>query len=109
MWRTRAVVDLLLRDVCGLPEEADRAPRELLLRARRRARLVAVVDVAALSVLFALRERTGTFLSFAGTEAVFTLGVLAVAVHAGFRLAQAESLGAVARACAELEAREPEP
>lgn len=108
MWRTRAVVDLLLEDVCGLPQEADREPREILLLARRRARLVALLDFAALAVLFALRDRAETFLASEGTEAVFTLGVLAVAVHAGFRLAQAASLGAVTRACAELEAREAE-
>jgi len=108
MWRTRAVVDLLIRDVSGLPEEPDREPLEVLRRARRRARLVALLDLGALATLFALRDRAGVFLAGEGTEAVFSLGVLAVAAHAGFRLAQAGSLGAVARVCEELESREPE-
>lgn len=108
MWRTRAVIDLLLEDVSGLRPEPERPPAELLRRARRRARLVALVDLAALATLFVLRDRAGLFLSSEGVETVFTLGVLAVAAHAGFRLAQAGSLDAVARVCAELEEREPE-
>jgi hypothetical protein len=108
MWRTRAVVNLLLQDVCGLPEEPDRPAVEILRRARRRALLVVLLDLAALAVLFTLRERERAFLTASGGDAIFTLGVLAVAVHAGFRLAQARVLRAVAGLSEDLVLREPE-
>lgn len=108
MWRTRAVIDLMLEEVAGLPARSEADPEEVLRRARRRARFVALLDLVALATLFALRDRSGIFLAGEGIETVFTLGALAVATHAGFRLAQASALTAVERLCADLRARDPE-
>lgn len=72
---------------------------EALARAERRALAVVVLDWAALAVLFLFRDTAETFLPFDGSiETVFTVGVLAVAVHSGFRLGQLEKYRAVRRA-----------
>jgi hypothetical protein len=63
--------------------------REALSRARRRAVLVVCLDAAALLVLFLFRERGQTFLPTGPQEeTIFTLGVIVIAVHLGFRLGQ---------------------
>ena len=64
---------------------------------------MAIADWLAILTLFALRDGTTGFLSTGASEqGLFTLGVLAVATHAGFRLAQREKYAAVARALEEL-------
>lgn len=114
MWRTRAVVTMLIDDIAKLDlrsvEEGDSPSEpetELLAGAIRRARLVVAVDCLAILVLFVFRDSTRPFLPINQTiETVFTAGVLAVAVHAGFRWAQLEGLRSVRRLCAELRERE---
>lgn len=118
MWRTRAVVSLLVQDVAGLdvPEiDSDRgasaepaAEIEPLSRACRRASLVVALDWLALLVLFLLRDATRPFLPVgASVDTVFTLGALAVASHAGFRWAQLLKYRVIARSCAALRERDP--
>lgn len=122
MWRTRAVRSLLVREVAGLrPDlaededgqevarrqaEADLAAVE---RARRRAWLVVALDWVAILALVLLAQHEAPLLVLGRSEqAVFTLAILIVAVHSGFRLGQMEKYGAVARACRELAERDPE-
>lgn len=113
MWRTRAIVSTLIEDVAALRHQtpgSDPEPSglELLDRAKKRARLVVALDWIALAVLFVFRDPGRAFLPAGpSVEAVFTLGVLAVAVHSGFRLGQLEKLAAVERACRELLERDP--
>lgn len=79
------------------------AQLEVLHQATRRAKLVIALDWVALAVLFLFRDTAAPFLPFNGTiETVFTLGVLAVAVHSGFRLGQLEKYRAVLRAHEEV-------
>ncbi len=111
MWRTRAVLSLLYEEVAGVRSD-DGEPEEAvggLERARRRARLVVGLDWAALLVLLLLSDRSAAFLTLGPTESTaFSLAILAVAVHSGFRLGQLEKLNAVARAGARLVNRDPE-
>lgn len=120
MMRLKAVRGLLVGEVASLrvaavesaEEGFDAASeqvareREALAKARRRALLVAVLDGVALAVLFAFRDAGRAFLSTEGEELVFTLGVLVVAVHLGFRLAQFLQLRTVERLYEELLGRE---
>ncbi len=119
MWRTRAVLAMLAEDVAGLRRPGERGQQdegdgltgatelEALAQARRRAVLVVGVDLMAVAVLFLARDHGAPFLPWAASvETVFTLGVLAVTLHAGFRLGQLEKLQAVARLCEDLAARE---
>ena len=113
MWRTRAVVTMLVEDVARLDlprteeSESPEAPEtEVLDKAIRRSRLVVVVDCLALLILFLFRDPARSFLPVNQTvETVFTFGVLAVAVHAGFRWAQLDGLRSVRHLCAELRQR----
>ena len=117
MLRLRAVRALLVDDVGNLrvvrgeeiaPEEELAREREALERARKRSALVAAVDLAAIAVLFALRDPGRVFLFLGrGEETAFTLGVLALAVHLGFRLAQYQAYRDLARLHQELVEREP--
>ena len=105
MLRIQAIEELLIDDVAHLrrsdPSGGERH-RELV-KARQRALLVAVFDWVAIAVLFFLREPLSDFLSLgAGEESVFTLAVLAIAVHSGFRLGQWEKFRAVERAIESL-------
>lgn len=120
MMRLKAVRGLLVGEVASLRvaavESAEEGfdadseqvarEREALAKARRRALLVAVLDGAALAVLFYFRDAGRAFLSTEGEEVVFTLGVLVVAVHLGFRLAQFLQLRTVERLYEELLGRE---
>ncbi len=102
MWRTRAVLSMLLEDVGGLRS----ADEESLDKERRRCRWVIGIDWLAIILLVASHDHAAAQLAFGGTpQMVFTLGILAVAVHSGFRLGQLEKLNAVARLKAELERR----
>lgn len=81
--------------------------REALAGARRRAVLMIAFDAAAIAVLFALRDPAAPFLPLGPqVETVFTLGVLAVAVHLGLRLGQYLTYRNVARVWEELLERE---
>ena len=117
MWRTRAVISMLIEDIAGLTLPADResdadegAGRpelEPLAKAIRRARLVIAVDSIAILTLFLFRDPSKPFLPGHQTiETVFTLGVLAVAAHAGFRWGQLDCYRSVQRLCDELLDRE---
>jgi hypothetical protein len=79
------------------------AQLEALQQAERRAKLVVALDWLALAVLFVFRDTAAPFLPFDGTiETIFTLGVLAVAIHSGFRLGQLEKYRAVLRVHEEI-------
>ena len=123
MWRTRAIVSMLLEDVAALrisrtgARGEDSVPAteqvplglELLEGARKRARLVVAFDWIALLLLFIFRDQGRAFLPTGpSVEVLFTLGILAVAVHSGFRLGQLEKLGSVKRVCREILERDPE-
>ena len=110
MWRTRAVRSMLLEDVAHLRGGGREEPPGIqeLHRARTRALLMAAFDGAALAVLLLSRPDGVPFPAFGPVgETIFTLGVLAVAIHAGFRLGQWEKLRAVGQVIAELDERDP--
>ncbi len=112
MWRTRAVLSLLHEEIAGLPYDAQETPErraEIMRRARRRALIVIALDWAAILVLVLFGDRALPTLTFgAGERTVFTLAILAVATHSGFRLGQLEKLRAVARAGDRLVGRDPD-
>ena len=110
MFRTHAVRQLLLEDIAGIPQSTrahrgDRDPATLddsntrLERVRRRAILVVAMDWIALLVLVFVRARSAQVLDIGPSEdSIFSLGLLAIAAHSGFRLGQLEKLHAVRRA-----------
>lgn len=101
MLRPRAVEALLFEDVARLrrPAETTDERHHELERAGRRALLVAVLDWLAIAALFIWRDPLVRFLDLgAGEESIFTLAILAVAAHSGFRLGQRERYVAVASA-----------
>lgn len=117
MWRTRAVVSMLVEDIAGLSlptdresdldESEGRPELEPLAKSIRRARLVIAVDWIAILILFLFRDPAQPFLpGNQAVDTVFTLGVLAVAAHAGFRWGQLERYRSVQRLCDELLDRE---
>ncbi len=102
MWRTQAIVDLLLGDLGGLP----RGNTESLARARRKGAWVVAFDWLAILVLVAFQERGESQWPLgAGEQTLLTVGILAVAVHSGYRLAQVHKLRTIERLVAELEKR----
>ncbi|MDH3254997.1 MAG: hypothetical protein OEM62_08410 [Acidobacteriota bacterium] len=111
MLRKKVVVALLLEDICGLPgatsadaEDTPPEPDRQLRKARRRATFTVVFNWLALAILFYFRSSRGPWLMLgAAEESLFTLGVLAVAVHSGFRLAQLHTLRSVKRVLDNLE------
>ena len=107
MIRLSAVQSLLAEEIAELPparEDDTTDPdeshqRAAIAKTRSRAALVAAFDLVAILALFAFRQQHGAFLVLGGSEqGLFTLGVIAVAVHAGYRLGQRQKLGAVLRA-----------
>lgn len=112
MWRTRAVLSLLHEEIAGLPRAAPESAleaAEALGRARRRAALVVALDWLAILILVLFGERGAPALTLGPAEStVFTLALLAVAVHSGFRLGQLEKLRAVALAAERLRRLDPE-
>lgn len=122
MLRIRAVRELLLEaagvrsaapaaeaevgEAAETAEAARQRERQALDGARRRAFLVAALDGVALAVLFLLRQDDRFLVLSRGEETLFTLGVLVVAVHLGFRLAHAMTAGTVRRLYDELAERE---
>ena len=108
MWRTQAVERMLLENIAGLGrrEVEDRSVGEVLRRARRGAWRAVALDWAAIAVLVAVRVGEAPVLSLGpSVEAVFSLGLLTVAVHSGFRLGQLETLHAVGLLTEELAQR----
>ncbi len=117
VFRTRAVKHLLLEDIAGIPQggrdhRGDPKPPEfddskkLLERARRRALLVVAMDWIALLVLVYARTQGGQLLDIGPSEdTIFSLGLLAIATHSGFRLGQLEKLNTVGRALDDLSKR----
>ena len=104
MWRTQAIVSMLTENVGGLPA----GDRETLERARKRALAVAIFEWLAILVLILLHDQRAQQLTLNGSEqTLFSLGVLAVAVHSGFRFANFLKLRSITRLCDELEARAP--
>jgi hypothetical protein len=87
-------------------EAMRRREREALDRAHRRGVLVAALDAAAIVVLLLLREGDRFLVLGRTEEAIFSLGVLVVAVHLGFRLAQVLTVATVRRLHQELSERE---
>ena len=72
----------------------------------QRAGLVVTLDWLAVIVLFALRSADRPWLPVgASEESIFTLGILVLAVHSGFRLGQLEKLRAVSRLLEDLRER----
>ena len=105
MLRVEAVRSMLFDGVAGLRLEprAGDTPEVGLARARRRAIAVAAIDWVAILALFLLRDSGADFLAPGSTErGLFTLGILAVATHSGFRLGQLEKYAAVARTLDQL-------
>ncbi len=113
MWRTRAVLSLLHEEIAGLPRDEAETPElraETMRRAHRRALIVVVLDWSAILLLVLLSDRGLPLLTLGATErTVFTLAILAVAVHSGFRLGQLEKLRAVSRAGDRLAENDPDP
>lgn len=87
-------------------EAARSAEREALDRAHRRGVLVAALDAAAIVVLLLLREGDRFLVLGRTEETIFSVGILVVAVHLGFRLAQVLTVGTVRRLHEELAERE---
>ncbi len=108
MWRTRAVERMLLEDIAGLRRRsAEKGSASAALAAARRAAWRAVaLDWGAIVVLLAVRFGEEPALVMGpSVDTVFSLGLLAVAAHSGFRLGQLEKLRAVAVLTEELAAR----
>ena len=80
--------------------------RKALDRARRRALVVAMLDATAIALLVLLRQSDRFLVLGRNEETLFTLGVLVVAVHLGFRLAQGMTIGTVRRLHEDLVERE---
>lgn len=122
MLRKRAVRSLLVEDVAGLRvvlEETDDegepqpaativaaeldAQRAALQGAVRRGWRAVAFDWAAIAALLVFRDPALAHLPLDGTvETLFTVGILMVAVHSGFRLGQIEKYWAILRAVDDL-------
>lgn len=123
MLRPRAVREMLV-EIAGVrvagaaedegaasaPEDLAEAVREserhALDRARRRAAVTILVDALAIVVLLVLRDEERFLTLGRNEDTIFTLGVLVIAVHLGFRLAQLLALGTLRRLHDELGERE---
>lgn len=109
MLRKRAVRSLLVEQIAGLrlndpaadepdDEAVDRTERDALDHARKKARALAFLALGALVALFVTRPAAERFLPMnATTDTLFTIGVLTVAIFAGYRLGTLEKLNAVAK------------
>lgn len=128
MLRHRAVRALLLEEVAGVrvpdpepsasdgegsaptPEERERQQAELeadrldeLERAEKKALFMVILDWAAITVLFLFSDPSLGFLTLGReVETVFTVGILAVAVHSGLRFGDRNRYRAVRRALERL-------
>ncbi len=127
MFRRRAIESLLIEEVAGIAGPRGRLPREnetreasgegnalaapvpvgredLAESEKKALRLVGVCWVALL-VLLIFHSGPRPFLSFEGVDAVFSLGVLVIAVYSGFRLGQWEKYRSVRRSLEDLGSR----
>ena len=104
MLRVRAVQDILLSEIAGVPQSEDAADQLAALEtARRRAWFMVFLDWVAILVLVLLRQGPGDVLELgASVHTIYALGLLAVATHAGFRLGQIDKIAAVRRALGAL-------
>jgi hypothetical protein len=104
MLRIPAVRSMLVNTVANVGGDNENAQdTSALLAARRRAGAVALLDWAAILILVLWRSGGSSFLpTGASPEGLFSLGILAVATHAGFRLGQREKYDAVLRTLEEL-------
>lgn len=100
MIRLHVVHALLFEEIAELaPADASGDERAVITKARLRAAFVAGLSCLAILVLFAFRPSGTPFLVLGASEdGLFTLGVLVIAIHAGYRLGQMQKLGAVLRA-----------
>ena len=106
MLRTQAVEALLFEDVARLRPPADTEGERLaeLSKARVRALAVAIADWLAIAALLLWRDPLAGFLTLGPTEeTIFTVAVVAIATHSGFRLGQREKYGAVAASIGSLD------
>lgn len=87
-------------------EEETSHEREALDRGHRRGVFVVALDAAAIVVLLLLREDDRFLVLARSEETIFTVGVLVVAVHLGFRLAQVLTVATVRRLHGEVSERE---
>jgi len=108
MWQTRAVLAHLL-EAAGLGSRGADRPLEpddvaaVVRSARRRAGLAVALDWAAILLLLLLADGPARALTLGPTpQTVFSLGLLAVAIHSGYRLAELRRFGVLERTCAEL-------
>jgi hypothetical protein len=105
MLRIPAIRSLLVNTVADVRGGAESAEVDTaaLRAARRRAGAVALLDWVAILILVLWRSGGSSFLpTGASPEGLFSLGILAVATHAGFRLGQREKYNAVLRTLEEL-------
>lgn len=110
MLRIGAVRQLLVEDVCGIRREPgaheESAADDSLARAQRRATAVIVLDWIAILVLAFARAQAGESLTFGPHESgIFSIGLLAIAIHSGFRMGQLEKYRAASRVLDELTER----
>lgn len=102
MWRTQAILDLLVGDLGGVAE----GDPESLARARRKGAWIVAFDWLAILVLIAVQDGgAAPWVLGANEQTLFTVGILAVAVHSGYRLAGVHKLRTIERVVAELEER----
>jgi len=105
MLRTPAIENLLIEEVARVRQRGDEGadPFDDLVGARRRSLAVAIFDWIAIAILFALSDPVSDFLSIGTNErTIFTLAILAIAVHSGFRLGQWEKYRTVEAAVRSL-------
>lgn len=106
MLRAPAITSLLIEEVARLRRHPNDEPADQfddVVKARRRSLLVAIVDWAAIASLFVFRDPLSHFLSIGTDErTIFTLAILTIAVHSGFRLGQWEKYRAVETAVRSL-------
>lgn len=105
MLRIPVVRSLLVNTVANIggTHQDAQVDTAALLAARRRAGAVALLDWVAILILVLWRSGGSSFLpTGASPEGLFSVGILAVATHAGFRLGQREKYDAVLRTLEEL-------
>ncbi len=105
MLRPQAVEALLFDDVARLRTPASDTEERCaaLDRAQSRALLAVAFDWLAIALLFYWRDPLARFLALGPSEeSIFTVAILAIAVHSGFRLGQRERYRAVASAIKSL-------
>lgn len=110
MLRRTAIRALLHEHVLGLEAGDDQSAegwREELRSRRRRGAILVAAEWIAILLLVLSRDSALPFLTLGPEQqTLFSIGILAVAVHSGFKLGQLEKLRAVERATEELDRME---